>query len=275
MIAQDEYFMESKEETIRLEIKTDPEKVRAQALWCGVKPGMRILDAGCGPGITTHFLAKIVESEGRILGLDYSSERIRYARMKYGQYPNITFSMHDLRKPLNSFGTFDLAWARFVLEYNRKESFDMVANMTACLKPGGYMCLMDLDYNCLTHFELPPRMEQMLLRLSRKVEVEYNYDPYVGRKLYSFLYDLGYEEIEIDVRPHHLLYGTVDESDMFNWVKKVETATNIGRELFDNYPGQKDGFFEEFRRFFKDPRRFTYTPLIMCKGTKPGRNRFS
>ena len=275
MIAQAEYFMESMEETIRLEIKTDPEKVRAQALWCGVKPGMRILDAGCGPGITTHILAKIVEPEGRILGLDYSNERIRYARMKYGQDPNITFSMHDLRNPLDSFGTFDLAWARFVLEYNRKESFDMVANMTACLKPGGYMCLIDLDYNCLTHFELPPRVEQMLFKLSRKLEMEYNYDPYVGRKLYSLLYDLGYEEIEIDVRPHHLLYGAVDESDMFNWVKKVEMATNIGKELFDTYPGQKDGFFEDFRRFFKDPRRFTYTPLIICKGTKPGPNRLS
>ena len=53
MYETDSYLMENLEEAIRLEMKTDPEAVRKQALWCGLKPGMRVLDAGCGPGMIT------------------------------------------------------------------------------------------------------------------------------------------------------------------------------------------------------------------------------
>ena len=38
------YLMENAEEIIRLELKTDPEKVRQQARWCGISPGYKILD---------------------------------------------------------------------------------------------------------------------------------------------------------------------------------------------------------------------------------------
>lgn len=39
------YLMENLEENIRLEVKTDPVAVRKQALWCGLKPGLRVLNA--------------------------------------------------------------------------------------------------------------------------------------------------------------------------------------------------------------------------------------
>ncbi|MBW2100511.1 MAG: methyltransferase type 11, partial [Deltaproteobacteria bacterium] len=38
---------------------------------------------------------------------------------------------------------------------------------------------------------------------------------------------------------------------------------------FDEYEGGYEEFFEEFKRFFADPRRFTYTPVISCRGCKP------
>jgi hypothetical protein len=38
---------------------------------------------------------------------------------------------------------------------------------------------------------------------------------------------------------------------------------------FEGYPGGYGEFLEEFRTFFADPRRFTYTPVICCRGQKP------
>jgi hypothetical protein len=35
------YLMESDEETLRLDMKTDGKTVEYQALWAGIKPGMR------------------------------------------------------------------------------------------------------------------------------------------------------------------------------------------------------------------------------------------
>jgi hypothetical protein len=97
----------------------------------------------------------------------------------------------------------------------------------------------------------------------------YNFDLYAGRKLYAHLYDLGFEDISVKVMGHHLIYGELKESDGFNWMKKLEVGTQKAPDLFETYPGGSDKFLSDFRRFFNDPRRFTYSPLILCRGRKP------
>ena len=267
--SQTPYLMENLEEGLRLELKTDPEAVREQALWCGVKPGLRVLDAGCGPGKVTSILHGMIRPGGRILGVDYSETRIEHARKTYVDLPAMEFMLHDLRKPLRYDKAFDLIWARFVLEYNLEESLEIVKNLDGLLKPGGALCLLDLDYNCLTHYELPEHMEGMLILLMKKLQEAFNFDPYAGRKLFAYLYDLGYENIQVRLVPHHLIYGDIKDRDMFNWVKKVEVVTRRAEELFTKYPGGIEAFFADFRIFFSNPRRFTYTPLIICRGIKP------
>lgn len=261
--------MENPDEILRLEIKTDPNEIRRQALWCGFKSGMRVLDAACGPGKTTSILHEMIQPNGEILGLDASKERIQYARTHYGHRQGMHFQVHDLRQPLNEMGNFDLIWVRFILEYFRDDAFDIVKKLAKYLTPGGLLCLLDLDYNCLSHYELPKQMERILVKLITILEEKHNFDPYAGRKLYSYLYDLSYQNIQVEVTPHHLIYGEVHDQDLFNWIKKVEVVSSKELWLFESYPGGHDAFFQDFERFFTDPRRFTYTPLILCKGTKP------
>jgi SAM-dependent methyltransferase len=264
-----DYLMENPEEAIRLEIKTDPRAVREQASWCGLKPGMRVLDAGCGPGTVTSILNEFIQPGGEIIGVDYSEDRINYAKKHYKRNAEINYKLFDLRSPLEGLGLFDLIWARFVLEYNLAECTEIIRNLSDCLKPGGYLCLLDLDYNCLTHYELPSKMEDILFKIMKKLELEYNFDPYVGRKLYSYLYDMGYENIRLDLKPHHLYYGKIGDAEIFNWLKKVEVISRKAKDLFEDYPGGGKDFFDDFNTFFKGPRRFTYTPLITCMGSKP------
>lgn len=261
------YLMENVEETIRLEMKTDPEVVRRQARWCGLTSKMRILDAGCGPGKVTSILHEMIQPGGSVLGVDYSQARISHAQEKYGK-PDIRFALRDLREPLDNLGLFDLIWVRFVLEYNRVEGPQIVQNLTACLKPGGYLCLLDLDHNCLSHYPLPKAMGPILLKLMERFEQEFNFDAYAGRKLYAYLYHMSYEDIQVDMTAHHLIYGESKDVDIFNWIKKAEVVSTKARDCFDDYPGGHDAFFSDFFRFFNDKSRFTYTPLILCKGKK-------
>ncbi|MBN1614562.1 MAG: class I SAM-dependent methyltransferase [Deltaproteobacteria bacterium] len=264
------YFMESKEEITRLEIKTDPVAVRRQALWCGVKPGLRVLDAGCGPGKTTDILYKMIQPRGEILGVDYSEARIAYAQDRYGHVPNMDFLLGDLRDPLNGIGPFDLIWVRFVLEYNRNESASIVGNLTSFLKPDGCLCLMDLDNNSLTHYPLTTGTAEVLQAFVRRMEQDFDFDPFAGRKLYSYLYDLDFRDIQVEMAAHHLIYGdNMRKEERFNWMKKFEVILKKMPEVFDSYPGGIETFQEDISRFFKDPRRFAYTPLILCKGVKP------
>ena len=263
-----DYFMESEDEAIRLEVKTDPAALRRQALWCGVKPGMRVLDAGCGAGKTTALLHEMIQPGGSIVGIDFSDARIAYAQKHYGGKKDIEFCRQNLHESMEGLGEFDLIWVRFVLEYFRREALDIVRKLKNGLKPGGTLCLIDLDYNCLNHYELPSKIAELLPKMMALSDEKYNFDTFVGRKLYSFLYDNGLENIEMNLEAHHLIYGQAKEADIFNWTKKVEMAAKKVNYLFDEYDGGYSAFVSDFERFFLDPRRFTYTPMLLCKGIK-------
>lgn len=263
------YLMENDEEAHRLELKTDANAVRKQALWCGVKAGLRVLDLGCGPGITTEILHSMVAPTGSVVGADFSAERLAYAREHHAGKPGIEFVQCDLTAPIDDLGQFDVIWVRFVLEYFRKESPEIVKRLRSLLKPEGYLCLIDLDYNCLGHYEMPEPMNALLPKLMTYMDDEFNFDTYAGRKLYSYLYDQKYQNIEVELMAHHLIYGEARHADVFNWLKKVEIGTEKMQCFFKDYPGGAEAFIADFRKFFLDPRRFTYTPLILCKGMRP------
>ena len=126
------------------------------------------------------------------MGVDYSAQRIAYAVGRYGGQPGIDFAVRDLTKPIEGLGAFDVVWVRFVLEYFRRESGEIVRHLQTLLKPGGILCLIDLDYNCLSHHELPDRIGRILPKMMAHLDEAYNFDTYAGRKLYSYLYDHRY-----------------------------------------------------------------------------------
>ncbi len=265
------YLMESEEESIRLEAKTDPAVVEQQALWAKIRPGMRVADLGCGCGKTTRVLYGLVQPGGTAVGVDVSEKRLAFAQGNYAG-EGIEFIRRDIWRPLDALGSFDFVWLRFVLEYFRSNGFEIVVNATRILKPGGTLCLIDLDHNCLSHFGLSERLERAIAKCAHVMEEEFNFDPYAGRKLYSYLYDLGYEHIAVQVSAHHLIYGALGNVDAFNWTKKIEIVSEKAGLAFDEYTGGREEFMEEFTRFFSDPRRFSYTPLICVRGCKPGQS---
>jgi ubiquinone/menaquinone biosynthesis C-methylase UbiE len=264
------YLMENNEEAIRLEMKTDAETVRKQAEWCGIKPGMRVLDVGCGPGITTSILHEMIQPGGSIIGIDSSEDRIEYAKKYYGEKDGIAFYHCDLRNPPDDIGEFDALWVRFVLEYFRAEGSDIVKHLKELVKKGGYLCLLDLDYNCLSHYEITAEMEDVIRNLMKILDDVYNFDTFAGRKLHSYLYDNEFENIEVDVMAHSMIYGSISDVAMFNWVKKAEMIASLELyDLFSDYSGGYDKFLADFKEYLVDPRRFYYSPLILCKGMKP------
>ena len=73
---------------------------------------------------------------------------------------------------------------------------------------------------------------------------------------------------QVDIVPHHLIYGELRDVDLYNWMKKIEVSAGKVRSAYSDYPGGFDAFVNEFKNFFLDPRRFTYTPFIICTGIK-------
>jgi SAM-dependent methyltransferase len=262
-----EYLMESEDEISRLTSKTDSKALETQARWAGVEAGMRVADIGCGPGLTTALLREIVQPDGEVVGIDQSAARIAHAQQEYTA-EGIRFVCRDITASLQDLGQFDFVWVRFILEYFRSNSVEIVKNVSSVVRPGGFLCLADLDYNCLTYYGIFPRLERAIHKVVKTLEEEANFDPYAGRKLYSYLYDLGFQDIKVNLYPHHLIYGKAADTDVFNWTKKIDVISEKFDFLFEEYPGGHDEFREEFHSYFKNPERFIYTPLIIVSGRK-------
>lgn len=260
--------MEDAEEGKRLELKTDKEAVKRQAAWAGIGPGMRVLDVGCGIGLTTEALAELVGSDGHVTGLDFSIDRLSTARSNYTS-DNIDFVRHDINQPFIAETPYDAVWSRFFIEYFRKDQFQIVSNILAPLKPGGIACLADLDNNGLGHYGYSERLQQTLTEVMTLLEKDFDFDPYAGRRLYGYLYDLGFTEIYCSVEMHHLIYGSADEKDIYNWLRKVEVAAQKSGCSFSAYGGNFKLFRDEAEEFIRSSKRFTYTPLIIARGIKP------
>lgn len=266
-MAVNEYLMESEEEARRLDLKTKPEVVKRHAKWAGLAPGMRVADLGCGSGKTTFCLNEITGADSETIGIDNAEQRIEFAKKNYAA-ENIQFVLGDIRSDVSHLGEFDFIWIRFVLEYYGSSAYEIIKNISKIVKPGGIVCLIDLDYNCLTHYGLPKRLETAIQGIKKTLEKKADFDPYAGRKLYSYLYDMDFKDIDINLEAHHLIYGELDPVDEFNWTKKVEVGAKLSGYAFDDYEGGYQEFFEEFKTIFSDHRRFTYTPIILCRGKK-------
>ncbi len=258
------YLMENDEEVFRLETKTDGEVLRQQVLRAGFHPGMRVADICCGSGLTTSLLGELAGPEGSVLGIDLSTERIGHALEHY-RSDNVDFVCRDIRDDLRDLGRFDFIWVRFVLEYYREEAFELVRNISSILAQDGILCLVDLDHNCLNHYGISPELDEAVAAAMRFLEQYENFDPYAGRKLYSHLFKLNYDQIEVNLSAHHLIYGELKKSDEFNWMKKIEVVSAKTGVRLPHYDEISD-FLRDFHTFFSDPGRFTYTPLISCWG---------
>ena len=178
------YLMESDEEALRLDLKTNVNEVTRQAIWAGLKPGMRVADLGCGAGKTTFCLNQLANPMAQTMGMDISKRRIEYARKNYFA-PEIEYVQGDICLPLDHLGIFDFVWIRFVLEYFLSNSFEIVKNVSRIVKPGGILCLVDLDSNCLRHHGFSLRFERAIQGIMENLTLNYNFDPYAGVKLYS------------------------------------------------------------------------------------------
>ncbi|EUA56281.1 mycolic acid cyclopropane synthetase family protein [Mycobacterium intracellulare 1956] len=51
----------------------------------GLRPGMRVLDVGCGPGDVSFIAARLVGQQGAVLGVDAAADVVRLARSRAAQ----------------------------------------------------------------------------------------------------------------------------------------------------------------------------------------------
>lgn len=72
------------------ESRVTPEKIKEILSYARIRPGERVLDAGCGTGILLPFLRGLVGPGGKVYALDLSEKMLAEARSKF-PYPEIVY----------------------------------------------------------------------------------------------------------------------------------------------------------------------------------------
>lgn len=112
-------------------------------------PRSRLLDVACGPGWTSHFLAKLGHE---VVGLDISEPLIDLARRRitdepYRVFPerplNATFIVHDIEEaPLPGYDGFEVAFFESAM-HHFYDPVSALRNVAESLAPDGVICVWE------------------------------------------------------------------------------------------------------------------------------------
>lgn len=110
----------------------------------GLKPGMTVCDMGCGNGFYSLKMAKVVEPDGQILGVDIQPQMLTLLRdrMEKAGIDNVTPVLGSLHNPRLPKGEVDLVLLVDVYhEFSHPEH--MLKAMRESLAPGGMIVLVE------------------------------------------------------------------------------------------------------------------------------------
>ena len=105
----------------------------------GIGPGARTLEAGCGNGSMSAWLAQRIAPGGRAVAVDLDLS------LAGADSPGLEFRQADILAGPVEPGNFDLVTARAVL-HHVGDAGAAVANLVASARPGGAILLIEPDF---------------------------------------------------------------------------------------------------------------------------------
>jgi ubiquinone/menaquinone biosynthesis C-methylase UbiE len=246
------YLMEHPLEAERLELKTKREKILEELKLIPLRPGMDVLDVGCGTGAVTRILAERV-SPGRVVGIDLSEERLSIARdlAEEQGVPNVEYLRADVRDLNREERSFDLVYSRFLFQYlPEKTGMDTLMGMKRLVRPGGRVTVADIDGNHLYRYPLDNELDQVLgewLTEAKKI----GFDAFVGRKLYSMFRGVGLQDLQVNILPYYLIVGGADPTSLRVWEMKMQILAKTSEKVAGSVQKAKefsDRFLQDLRR---------------------------
>jgi len=117
-------------------IESDDDLIFPNTFLSHLKPGMSIIDLGCGTGFSAGYFFK---NGMKVEGVDLSARMIKIAQRNY---PKIKFSVTDMRQ-FSPGKLVDAVWAGYSMFHFEQEHFEnTIEKIKTYLKPGGIFGLV-------------------------------------------------------------------------------------------------------------------------------------
>jgi ubiquinone/menaquinone biosynthesis C-methylase UbiE len=161
--------------------------------------GNTVLEAGCGIGAQTIFLAQS-SPEALITAIDISENSLEQASalIKQKNLANVTLKKGDIFDLSFADESFDHVFVCFVLEH-LAEPLEALARLKRVLKKGGSITVIEGDHG--SYYSYPPSTEASLaVQCLINVQAHLKGNSLIGRQLYPLLQQAGFEEVKVSPR---------------------------------------------------------------------------
>ncbi|MCQ4208469.1 class I SAM-dependent methyltransferase [Streptomyces longispororuber] len=195
-----------------------------------LKPHMKILDIGCGPGTITADLAALVP-DGHVVGADHAEGILDQARATAAErgLTNVEFTTADVHALDWPDDTFCVVHAHQMLQHVG-DPVQALREMRRVTKPGGIIAVRDSDYAAMAWYPQSPGMTDWL-DLYRRVARANGGEPDAGRHLKSWALRAGFTADEITASAGTWCYATADEIAWWSglWADRTVASTYAER----------------------------------------------
>ena len=158
-----------------------------------LRPGMDLLDVGCGPGTITVDIASLV-APGRVVGIDASADVIAQASAGAADAgSSVSFAVGDVYAIDAAAATYDVVHAHQVLQH-LADPVRALMEMRRVLKPDGIVGVRDSDYAA---FAWAPRLPQLdrWMAIYHGITARNRAEADAGRHLYGWARAAGFADV--------------------------------------------------------------------------------
>ncbi|MCT4353154.1 methyltransferase domain-containing protein [Streptomyces sp. Je 1-79] len=159
-----------------------------------LRPGLDVLDVGCGPGTITADLAALV-APGRVTAVDAAEDVLDKARAVAAErgLRNVEFAVGDVHALDFPDDSFDVVHAHQVLQHVG-DPVRALREMRRVCRPGGVVAARDSDYGSFAWYPEPPALNDWQ-ELYRRVARANGGEPDAGRRLFSWARRAGFTDV--------------------------------------------------------------------------------
>jgi ubiquinone/menaquinone biosynthesis C-methylase UbiE len=168
----------------------------------GLKPGMKVLDAGCGTGANARKMAGKV-APGHVTGVDMDALFISEARKfaTNNDIHNVSYERGDITNLQYPDDIFDVAYCRLVLMHVHNP-VATITELQRVTKRKGRVAVSDNDDGGVITYPEMPKMLELWNQYGQSAK-ERGEDRYIGRQLFSILSQASLQSIKIYPLPIH------------------------------------------------------------------------
>jgi len=158
-----------------------------------LRPGLSVLDVGCGTGAITAGIANAVGPAGRVVGIDRDEALLRVARSEHAMLANLRFDYGDVGA-LSVSAEFDIVTAARTLQWIADPA-SAVSKMKGAAKPTGLLVVLDYNHSRNEWEPDPPSEFQLVYRAFLAWRESNGWDNEIATRLPDLLRNAGLSDI--------------------------------------------------------------------------------